>query len=160
MVNRKISPGAAHAGHHFIGDQKNSMPPADLGNTLQIAGRRHDCAQSRSADWFNNESGNLAPCGLDRLLQFCGIIPPASAAAIRAIKRTAIAIGKSDVSELPHQGPHKSRAVVYFPRLTTHPRWTRGRSRLTNLIATGLTDLHLILTRELECSSHDFEPPK
>src|SRR5580704_15539964 len=141
MVDGKIPPGAAHAGHHFIGDQKNSMAAANLRHTLQISGRRYNRTQGRSADWFDNESGNFALCGLDRLLQLRCVLLTATTAAIGAVKRTAIAVRKSHVSEFLHH-----RTIDLTPSLVSGNRQSpQGRPVITlptadHLMPLGLPD--------------------
>src|SRR5580704_2558026 len=113
MIDCEIPSRAAHTAHDFIGNQENALPAADFGHTLQIAGRRYHCAECGSADRFDNEGCNLSRRRLDRLLQFCGILLPAIAASIGAVKGASVAIGKFDVSELPyHRKIHLAPTLV------------------------------------------------
>ena len=121
MLDRKMSSGATHAGHHLIGDQQNTMPAADLRHTLKIAGWRHDSAKRRPADRFDDECRYFAVYSLNCPLQLRGVLLPAVTAAIGAIKRATVTIRKCDMLELLHHWK-----IDFTPPL-------------------GLTNLHLVL---------------
>jgi hypothetical protein len=38
VVDPEVLPGPAHAGHHFVGDEKHVVPVADLADFLVVAG--------------------------------------------------------------------------------------------------------------------------
>src|SRR5579863_2932069 len=101
MLDRKISPRTSHAGHYFVRDQENAIPPAGLGHTLQVTGWRHGGAQGRPAHWFDDECSHFSIRGLNRPLQLGSVFLTAVAAAVGAIERAAITIRKSHMREFP-----------------------------------------------------------
>src|SRR5512141_2151118 len=100
MINGKIPPGPAHAGHDFIGDQEHAVAAADVGDGLQVSRRGNDCAERRSADRLEDECSRLSLAGLDRLFQLSRILLSAVAASIGAVEVTAIAVRHPDVLKL------------------------------------------------------------
>src|ERR1700676_1581289 len=140
--------GAPHTPHPFIGDKENAMPSADFGHTLQIAGRRQNCAKGCSADRFKDKSSHFALGGFDRLLQFPGIFLSAIAAAIAAVKGTTVAIWKWDMGEFPH---HR-KIDVTPPLVSRNLQRAQGGPMIAfptadHLMPLGLSDLHLVLSR-------------
>ena len=147
----KFRPGAAHAGHDFVGDQQNAVASADFGDLLQISGRGHDRTQGCPADRFEDEGRSLAVCGFNRFFQLGGILLAAVAAAVRAVVVAAIAIGNSDVRELPHHGQ------INFAPAFVAGNGKRAQSGAVialraaqHLVAPGLSDFHLILPSQLQ----------
>src|SRR5260370_29304965 len=55
VVNREWLAGASHAGHHFVGDQEDVMPAADLGDALDVAFGWRRSAQSRTHKRLKDE---------------------------------------------------------------------------------------------------------
>ena len=104
VLNRKISAGAAHAGHHLVGDQQNAMAPANFGDFLQISGRRDNSPQGRAADRFENKRCRFAVGRLNRVFQFSRVFLSAVPAAIGAVVVAAIAIRNAHVREFTHHG--------------------------------------------------------
>ena len=68
MIHGEGFSGAAHAGHDFVGDEKNSAVAADFGDALDVAVGRSCCAECGSDYRFEDEggdgSGNI--CGEER----------------------------------------------------------------------------------------------
>src|SRR5438045_1729001 len=58
MLNGKGFSGAAHAGHNFVGDEKNSAVAADFADAVRIAVGR-SCRAECGADYrFEDEGGD------------------------------------------------------------------------------------------------------
>ena len=62
MIYCEIAASAAHAGHHFVRDQENTVFTANARDSLQIIAARNRGAQRRSADWLKDEGRDLAIC--------------------------------------------------------------------------------------------------
>src|SRR5579859_5430763 len=58
VIDREWFSGAAHAGHHLIGDEKHIMLPTDFSDALDVAIGRHGSAQRRADDWLKNKSSD------------------------------------------------------------------------------------------------------
>ncbi len=113
MFHREVAAGAAHAGHDFVGDEQHAVTAADVGDRLQISGRRNHRPERGSADRFEDEGGGLAVACLDGAFEFGGVLLAAVAAAVGAIEVAAVAVGHADVRELADHGQiHFAAALV------------------------------------------------
>src|SRR5450756_405822 len=154
MFNRKISAGASHAGHHFIGNQQHTVTLANICDGLQVSWWRRDRSQRRAAHGFKDEARRLAVRRLNRALQLRGILLSAVAAAVGAVasrtESAAIAIRNADVLKLAHH-----RQVDLAPLLVAGNRQRSECRAVIALLAAQdpmpilLADLHLVLARQL-----------
>src|ERR1700682_5580894 len=78
MLNSETPASTAHAGHHFVGDEKNSVSATNLGDTRGIAFWRHRSTE-RSADYrLKNKSGDgISEGPEERRIQFIGAVESA-----------------------------------------------------------------------------------
>ena len=68
MLDRERFAGAAHAGHDFVGDEKNSSIAADFCDAFCVAVRRGGCTECGSDDGFEDKgrNGGCVVCGEER----------------------------------------------------------------------------------------------
>src|SRR5579859_80358 len=102
MFNCEVSPGAAHAGHDFVGNQQQAMTPANLRDGRQVSWRRRDRSQSGTAHGLKDEGRNVtlrvrALRCFNRVFQHGGILLSAAVATVSAVEGAAIAIWNADV---------------------------------------------------------------
>src|SRR5450755_231721 len=160
MFDGEIPSGAAHAGHYFIGNQQDTVPPANFRDLLKISGRRNHRAQRGPADWLEDERSGFALGGFNGFLQLSRVLLTAISAAVRAIVVAAIAIGNSHMRELTHHGEIDFAApLVAGNRERAQGRAVIALAPAEHLVAADLADLHLVLPRQLECSLDRLRSP-
>ncbi len=157
MFDGEVPSGAAHAGHDFIGNQQNAMAAADFRNLLQITRRRKHRAQGGAADRLKDEGGGFTVGGFNRSLQLGRIFQTTVAAAVRAVVTAAVAVWNSYVCELAHHG----QINFASPLVAGDGKRAQSRAVITlcpaqHLVTPGLSNLHLILPRQLESGFDRF----
>src|SRR6266478_1671729 len=159
VLHRKIAPSAAHPGHHFIGNEKHTPLAANRRHFLEVSRRRSHCPQRGSTDWFKDEGSRLAVGLIHCPLELGGVLLAAVVATVRAVELAAITVGNADVRELLHH-----RQVNLAPLLVAGNRERPQRRAVIallpadDLIPRGLSDLHLVLPRQLERSLNRLRP--
>src|SRR5882724_2944309 len=104
IFDGKVASSAAHAGHHFVSDQKDALAPADFGDGLQVSGRRNHRTQCPAAYWFEDEPCRLAVCVFNRPFQLSGVLLSTVPASVGAVVVAAVAIRNAYMTELAHHG--------------------------------------------------------
>ena len=148
MLDRKVFAGAAHAGHHFIRDEQDAVRATDVGDALEIAGRRRNRTQRRSTHGLKDKCGGRTLRLSDGTLQFRGILLPAVVARVGAVEFAAIAIRNSNVREFLHHG--EINLAPFF--VAGNGKGAQRRAVIALLttedfVALGLSDLDLVLPR-------------
>src|SRR5580693_5968594 len=147
MLDSKVAAGASHAGHDFVGNQKNVVPSADLSDRLQVSRGRNDGSERCAADRFEDERCRLAVARFNGAFQLGCVLLPAVAASVGAVKGTAVAVRHADVRELAdHRQIHFAAAFVARNRKSAKRCAVIALVTAKNLMTPRLSDFYLILT--------------
>src|SRR5690348_12090619 len=111
VIDGKVLSCAAHAGHDFVGDQKNAVAAADFGDAREIFGRRRDSAESGAGNGFDKKGGDVFGAKLaDFFVEFVGARN--AAGGIFEVQRAAVTVAGRDVMRFG-QKRRERRAAFY-----------------------------------------------
>src|ERR1700692_1540133 len=102
MLARKISPGASHAGHHFVGDQQHAVAATIIRDRRHVSWRGRDRSKRRAAYRFKDEGRDFTFCCLNGAFQFGGILLSAVSAPVGAMELAPITRRNTNVRKLAH----------------------------------------------------------
>lgn len=157
LFDRVQRAGAAHAAHHFVGDQQHAVAVAHFAHAAEVAGYRRNRARGGADHGFGHERHDRAGAQpFECLLQFLGQAFAVLLGAF-AVALVAVGIAGRDVLHLDQQ----RRELRAAPGVAAHRQRAQRIAVVAlaprhDVAALGLADFDEILAGHLQRGFHGF----